>query len=80
MMKPEPHTPHFVRPENKYWGRRARPMFPLSATARLVARWRSFAASHSSSLMMRRAGMPFVIHSFDGFKRETRLPVSGFLT
>jgi len=80
MMKPESHTPHFVRPENRYCGRRARPIFPLSATVRLVTPWRSFAASHSSSLMMRNTGTLFVIHSFAGFNLETRFPVSGFFT
>jgi hypothetical protein len=39
-------------------------MFPLSATARLVTFWRSFAASHSSSLMMRNARTLFVILEF----------------
>jgi hypothetical protein len=80
MMKPEPHTPHFVSPENRYCGRRARPMLPPSATARLVACCRSFAASHNSSLMMRSVGTLFVIYSADRFSLDTRLPVSGFFT
>jgi hypothetical protein len=77
-MKPEPHTPHFVSPDNRYCGRRARPKVPPSATARLTPFCRSFAESHSSSLMMWSAGTVFVIHSDDGFSPETRFPVSGF--
>src|SRR3970282_130858 len=76
MMKPEPHTPHFVSPENRYCGRRARPMLPPSATARLVAFCRSFAPSHSSLLIMRSAGTLFEIHSFAGFSLETQRDAS----
>jgi hypothetical protein len=55
-------------------------MFPVRVIACRVALWPSFAAFHSSSLTILRDGICRVIHSAFGFKREMRLPVSGFVT
>jgi hypothetical protein len=37
MMNPAPQTPHFDNPENRYCGRRAKPMLPVRAIVRRVA-------------------------------------------
>ena len=83
MTYPPPHSPHFVRPENRYFGRRAwlnRCGSPFDATRRIVDLPRLHLAPqlvvHDAQLRhVGRDPLPT-----DGFGRETRLPVSGSFT
>src|SRR5688572_26429395 len=82
MTYPPPHSAHFVRPEKRYFGRRARLNClgsPFDATRRISA-CRAFTWLHSSSSTIRSSGTTVVTHSDGGFGLETRLPVSGSLT
>jgi hypothetical protein len=36
-MNPAPQMPHFDSPENRYWGRLAKPMLPVRVIVRRVA-------------------------------------------
>src|SRR5262245_28741055 len=79
---PPPHSAHFVRPEKRYFGRRAwlnRFGSPLDATRRISA-WRAFTWSQSSSSTIRNSATSVVTQSDGGLSRETRLPVSGSFT
>ena len=80
MMNPAPQMPHFVRPENRYCGRRAPAGLPAVLTACRLCFWRGFAAVQSSSQHDSQSGTSFRIHSVAGFRRDTRFPVSGFFT
>ena len=77
-MNPAPHTPHLDNPENKYWGRLAKPILPVRVMVRRVALWRCFAAFHSSSLSIRRDGISLVIHSDYRANRHTHAADAGF--
>jgi hypothetical protein len=74
MTYPDPHWPHFNRPESKrrdlvVWYRAGPPRSPR----------RRCTAFHVSSLIMRSSGTSATIHSDDGFGRLMRRPFSGFL-
>ena len=78
--KPAPHSPHFVRPEKRNFGRTNwLKRFPGCANFhyRRTPRYRVWTACHNSSPMMRSAGTSLTTHSDSGFGRETRFPVSG---
>ena len=82
MTYPPPHSAHFVRPEKRYFGRRAwlnRFESPFEVTRR-ISTCRAFTCYHRSSSTMRRWGTAVVTHAEDGSGRETRFPVSGSLT
>ena len=70
--KPPPQTSHFVSPENRYFGRRARTMPALTSSCGWTLAAPSTACQRSSS-MMRSSGTSFVIHTVDGFSRAMAL-------
>ncbi len=79
---PPPHSAHFVRPENRYFGRRVwlnRFGSPFDATRR-ISTCRAFTWFHRSASTIRSSGTAVVTQSDGGFGRETRFPVSGSLT
>src|SRR5205809_7827298 len=81
MTYPPPYSAHFVRPEKRYFGRRARLNrfgSPFDVTRR-ISTCRAFTWFQSSSSTIRSSGTAVVTHSNDEFGRETRLPVSGSL-
>jgi len=65
-MKPAPHSPHFVRPENRYFGwRNWLKCLPSSPDPHLCCTlaFRAWTPFQSSSSMMRSSETSFVIHS-----------------
>jgi hypothetical protein len=82
MTYPPPHSPHFVSPENRNFGRLPRlnrEGSPFDVIRRMAA-CRAFTSPHSVSFTIRKSGTLVVTHCDGGFGRETRLPVSGSFT
>ena len=70
MTYPPPHSPHFVSPENRNFGRLARlnrAGSPFDVIRRMAA-WRALTSFHSSSSTIRKSGTLVVTHCDGGIR------------